>query len=148
MGTTSAVRRAGGVIAALALVLTLVGCRPPAGLVGSYRVTGLYSAEQVLVPVLPGTTITLQFTADGRVSGKACNSYGGSWTVAAGRNPLTIGNLYSTDMACSEPDGVMGQEQHFLGRLAQARNFTRQGTGLSLIAGGEPSQRLIEAEAV
>jgi hypothetical protein len=152
MGSISSGARRRAVVVAVGLVLALVcaGCRPPAptALVGRYRVTAIYDRTSTAVPVLPGTVITLALTADGRLSGKACNTYGGSWALAAGRNPLTVTDLYATDMACPEPAGVMAQETAYLQNLGAARNWTRQGPTLTLLSSGEPSQVLLVADAV
>jgi heat shock protein HslJ len=153
MGSISAGarRRAVVVAAGLALALVLAGCRPPpdtTALVGRYRVTAIYDTTSTPVPVLPGTVITLELSAGGKLSGRACNTYGGSWALGTGRNPLTVTNLYSTDMACSEPEGVMGQETRYLQNLGDVRNWTRRGATLTLLSSGEPSRPLIVADAV
>ncbi|MFN8093163.1 MAG: META domain-containing protein [Vicinamibacteria bacterium] len=73
------------------------------------------------------TTITAEFTADGRVAGRSgCNSYGGSAKAASGR--LTVGELASTLMAC-QADGVMPQESRYLAALQAATAYA--------VAGGE-----------
>jgi hypothetical protein len=150
MGSFSAMRRVAGVTAAaMTLVLVLVGCRPPAGPVGSYRVTGIYDAQQQLVPVLAGSTITLTLDRDGKLSGNGgCNGYSGSWT-APGPQRISVGDIASTDMACGEPDGVMAQEYAYLSGLAETATWVRRGDmTVTFASRGEPSYLIFEAERV
>jgi heat shock protein HslJ len=71
--------------------------------------------------VLPGTTITLKF-ADDQVSGSAgCNQYGGSYQ--AGENSLSIGDVFSTEMGCLEPEGILEQEGVYLATLRAAATY-------------------------
>ena len=50
-------------------------------------------------PVAPGTTITIQFGSDGRISGKVCNRYSGSYSTTG--NDLATSQIVSTKMACT-----------------------------------------------
>jgi heat shock protein HslJ len=152
MGWTSAARarrRAGAGAIAIVLALVLAGCRPPTGqgIVGRYRVTAIYNASQEPVPLIAGTTISLELGADGRLGGQACNSYFGQWT-SPGNQRLSIGDIGSTDMACLEPAGTDRQEHEYLTKLGEAKTWFRQGRTLSLGTQGEPSALLIRAEAV
>jgi len=71
--------------------------------------------------VLPGTTITLKFSGD-QVSGSAgCNQYGGSYQ--AGENSLSIGDVFSTEMGCLEPAGILEQETAYLTALRTAATY-------------------------
>jgi heat shock protein HslJ len=80
--------------------------------------------------VLPGTEITATFS-DGQVGGSAgCNSYGGSYSLEAAA--LAIGDLFQTEMACLEPEGVMEQESHYLAVLRDATHAHVFGTRLWL----------------
>jgi heat shock protein HslJ len=87
-------------------------------------------AEDVITApqeLLKDTEISLAFS-DGQVTGNAgCNSYGGSYTLDAGS--LSVGDLFQTEMACLDPEGVMEQESRFLdmlGRATQAHVFGTQ----------------------
>jgi heat shock protein HslJ len=98
--------------------------------VGTWRVTGyLGGTPGAIVPVIAGTVITLTFNADGNVSGRACNSYGGPWK--ADGTSLSIGQLISTEMFCTEP-GVMPQESQYLTALASTSSWTLDGGQLTL----------------
>jgi Heat shock protein len=88
------------------------------------RVSGLD-----MVQVIPGTRITASITADGKISGSAgCNSYGGSWTSEG--DSFTIGQVYSTEMYCMEPEGVMEQESEYFNLLGQVAGYTLSGERL------------------
>jgi heat shock protein HslJ len=55
--------------------------------------------------VLPDTTITLEFSGD-QVSGSAgCNQYGGSYQARG--DSLSVGDVFSTEMGCLEPEGIL-----------------------------------------
>ena len=71
---------------------------------------------------IEGTEFTARFEA-GQVSGSGgCNQYGGSYAVEGNR--LTISELYSTEMACLEPEGLMEQEAYLLEFLGSAVTFS------------------------
>ncbi|MGC9334802.1 MAG: META domain-containing protein [Anaerolineae bacterium] len=93
-------------------------------------------AEDIPAPVplsldvLPGTEVTATFS-DGQVAGSTgCNSYGGSYSLEAGS--LAVGDLFQTEMACLEPEGVMEQESHYLDVLRYATQADVFGTRLWL----------------
>ena len=70
---------------------------------------------------IPGTSLSATFE-DGQVSGSAgCNSYGGSYQVSDGT--ISFSELFITEMACMDPEGVMGQEALFMGFLRDARTL-------------------------
>ncbi len=71
---------------------------------------------------IEGTEFTARFEA-GQVSGNGgCNQYGGSYIVEGNR--LTIAELYSTEMACLEPEGLMEQEAYLLEFLGSAVTYS------------------------
>ena len=77
-----------------------------------------------------GTTLTAEFS-DGQIGGSAgCNSYGGSYEVKGDK--LEVGDLMSTMMACMD-EGVMEQEQAYLGYLQNAASFEITDTGLKIL---------------
>lgn len=71
---------------------------------------------------LAGTQVTLSFEGDQARGSAGCNSYGGAYTVKGG-DGLAFSGLYSTEMACLEPAGIMGQENHYLEILRGAASF-------------------------
>lgn len=83
------------------------------------------------VSVLDGSTITATFGADGQVSGSAgCNRYHAAYSVK--ESSIAIQAPASTRMACSEPEGVMQQEQEYLNALPTAATYAIQGQRLEL----------------
>jgi len=83
------------------------------------------------VSVLDGSTITATFGADGRVSGSSgCNRYHAAYSVKG--SSITIQAPASTRMACSEPEGVMQQEQEYLNALPTAATYAIHGEQLEL----------------
>lgn len=85
------------------------------------------------VGVLPGSETTATFV-DGQVSGIAgCNQYGGSYSLEGAA--LAVADLFQTEMACLEPEGVMEQEGRYLETLRQATTAQVYGTQLWLETG-------------
>jgi len=71
--------------------------------------------------VLSGTTITIEFSDD-QVSGSAgCNQYGGNYQ--ARENSLSVGDVFSTEMGCMEPTGILEQETAYLTALSVATSY-------------------------
>ena len=89
-------------------------------------------------PVMEGTTITLQFGADGSASGTdGCNRYSTTFTQS-GANNLTFGQPgASTMMLCPEPAGVMEQASAYTAALAATTNFSANQSQLALLAGSQ-----------
>jgi heat shock protein HslJ len=120
-----------------ALILSLTAC----GGTGMPAVTDtpapapLEGTQWLLVSLngrdpLPDTTFSLDFK-DGQATGvSGCNSYGGTYTAAGGR--LTLGELASTVMLCTEPPGVMDQEKAFLDALRGASVYRLSGDRLEI----------------
>lgn len=127
--------RAAGALLVSALVLAAcaeeeVLVNPPAaGLPGTrWVVTGL-TVEGAGGALPPGAYLTLDFGADGGVSGTAgCNSYFG--TVVFTADGLSITGIGSTEMAC-EPV-IMEREARFLAGLGRVDAFSRQAGRLTL----------------
>lgn len=68
--------------------------------------------------IVDRSRVTLQFGADGQLSGRAsCNRYTGSYRLTG--EALHIGPTASTRMAC--PPALMNQEQRFLDALASVQ---------------------------
>jgi heat shock protein HslJ len=97
----------------------------------SWNVIGYNNGKQAVVSVMAGTEMDIQFGKDGTVSGKSgCNTYNGPYTVTG--NQIKIGPLASTMMACSDPAGIMDQEQQYLAALATAATYQIEGNVLEL----------------
>jgi heat shock protein HslJ len=102
----------------------------PAALAGtSWQVTGINNGKQAVVSVIIGTTVTLNFGADGQVNGSAgCNKYTGSYEAKG--DQLKVGPLGTTRMLCGEPEGIMQQEAQFLAALQAGTTFKITGNQL------------------
>jgi len=87
---------------------------------------------------IEGTQPSIQFE-NGQVSGNAsCNHYGGSYQIKG--DAISFSDLFNTEMACMDPDGVMEQEQIYLDLLRSASRFELVDYLLTLFAG--PNQIL------
>ena len=70
---------------------------------------------------MSGTQITLGF-GDGSLDGSGgSNTYGGSYTATG--DSLRLSDLYWTEMACMEPEGVMEQELAYLTTLNTVASY-------------------------
>jgi heat shock protein HslJ len=97
----------------------------------SWIVTSYNNGEQAVVGVLAGSQLTVEFDADGGLSGSAgCNRY--TATYAAQEQSLSIGPAASTRMMCAEPAGVMEQEAQFLKTLETVATYRIGGNRLEL----------------
>jgi len=80
--------------------------------------------------LVPGSTITIEFAADGKLSGSSgCNRYAGAYKTD-GDTILISSPLASTMMACSQE--VMDQETAYLKALGDVRTFSATNDQLTL----------------
>lgn len=80
--------------------------------------------------VVEGTGITVVF-AGGTASGSAgCNDYGAAYTLDG--TSLAFADIAATEKACLTPEGVMEQEQRYLGALKDVTDYCIYGTLLWL----------------
>jgi len=105
----------------------------PADLAGtSWTLASLAGENGSMVPVLAGTVVTVEFDAEGTLGGSAgCNHYGADYT-RDGAN-LSIGPPVRTEMYCSEPPGIMDQEDRYLALLANVTSYRVEGDRLVLM---------------
>ena len=104
---------------------TLHGCGgdPASLLIGKSWVVQRISG----VPLADRSRVTLNFGADGRVSGNSsCNSYSGRYTLSG--EGLTIGQTAGTMMACIAA-AMMTQEKAFLDVLRGVQRFDVRSDG-------------------
>lgn len=81
--------------------------------------------------LVEGTEITLTFNADGTLEGNAsCNTYGGNYTLDGAS--ITIDSLFSTEMGCPDPPGIMEQEATYLDTLQAVTTWEIGMNGLTL----------------
>jgi heat shock protein HslJ len=87
--------------------------------------------QGALVNLIDGTQITASFGEEGTLSGSAgCNQY--NTTYEADAIKISIGPIALTQMACSEPSGVMDQESKYLISLESAATYNNLGIALNL----------------
>jgi heat shock protein HslJ len=89
---------------------------------------------------------TLQFEAD-QVSGTTgCNNYGGTYQING--DTIKLEGVFSTEMACLNPEGLMDQEQLFLETLRDVVKFSLADGELILSADGERYLRFSSYEPI
>ncbi|MCB0181966.1 MAG: META domain-containing protein [Anaerolineae bacterium] len=87
-------------------------------------------------PVVPLSTVTAQFEGDQMSGSGGCNNYSAS--IEKEGEQLTIGTVTGTEMACTDPDGVMEQETAYFSQLSSVAGYTVAGGSLALLdANGE-----------
>ena len=97
----------------------------------AWQVTAFNNGHQAVVSVLPGTRLTIEFSADGKLGGSAgCNSY--TATYVSSRQDLILGNAAATRKTCAKPKGVMLQESLFFKALAMVTVARIDGDRLEL----------------
>jgi heat shock protein HslJ len=84
--------------------------------------------------VIDGSRVTLNFSADRRISGRAsCNTYTGAYTLTG--ETLTISKTGVTRMACAP--ALMRQEDLFLDVLKNVRGFAVGADGALILRAGD-----------
>jgi heat shock protein HslJ len=85
--------------------------------------------QGAFVNVMDGTQITASFSSENEMSGNGgCNQYNTTYQVDGEK--ISIGPIISTQMACSDPEGVMEQEGKYLQALGVADTFRNFGIAL------------------
>ncbi len=100
-----------------------------------WNVVNYHNGRDAVVSVLSGTSVTLNFSADGQLSGIAgCNNYFASYQVN-GSN-ITISQPGASLQFCADPEGIMDQEAQFLAALQSAATFQINGNSLEMRTAG------------
>ncbi|PID87281.1 MAG: hypothetical protein CSB13_00225 [Chloroflexi bacterium] len=113
----------------------------------SWDVTSYNNGRGSTVSPLIDTVLKMEFLDDGTITGNAgCNRYFGP--VSEDGENINIGPLSATLALCSEPEGIMAQEQEFLVALQSAATYTirdgvldlrtAEGSTVVLAVPGEP----------
>ena len=98
----------------------------------SFQLVSLRNSAGETVPVLPGTSITLNINGN-QISGSAgCNNY--NTTYAQNGEELAVQPPQVTLQMCGEPAGIMEQESQYLTNLQMANRYRSSGPTLELIA--------------
>jgi len=96
----------------------------------SWHANGINNGRNAVVSLVAGTTVTLQFGLDGRVSGSAgCNNYTATYEADGSR--IRISGAATTRKMCAG-ESVMEQEQAFLKALEAATTLRIDGNRLEL----------------
>lgn len=98
----------------------------------SWRATGVNNGKGAVASVVAGSTLTLDFDADGRASGTAgCNRFTAGYEARPDRGELRFSAPATTRMLCPDA-GVMAQEQMFLDALQSVATMRMEGSRLEL----------------
>jgi heat shock protein HslJ len=99
----------------------------------TWRVTGLNNGRQGVVSVLDGSSLTMEFAADGKVTGSAgCNRFHAAYTHEGPK--MSISAVAATRRTCVKPEGVMEQEHQLLKALETVSTARAEGDRLELRA--------------
>jgi heat shock protein HslJ len=125
-GTIRAVTR---ILASISLAALLAAAGAAAA--GSPALTAHAWQLEKLAGVSRGvSTVTAQFSSDGRISGfSGCNQYSGTYT-ASGTSISVSKSLAVTQMACPAPQTLL--ERVYLKALTTARRYSTAGSSLTL----------------
>lgn len=97
----------------------------------SWSITGYNNGKQAVVSVLAGTTLTLDFGTEGRVTGSAgCNRFTGAYTAAD--TTVAISGAAATRRMCVQPAGIMEQEAAYLKALEMGTHVRIDGSRLEI----------------
>ena len=80
--------------------------------------------------LIPGTTLTIEFTADGISGNTGCNHYGGAYQ--SNENSLQVGEIASAVMGCHSL--ILEQEGRFMDTLLAADSFLLDNGRLTIIS--------------
>ena len=80
--------------------------------------------------LIPDSIITIEFEDDEVRGTSGCNTYFGEYTSK--ENKISFGVLAATEMACLNPEGIMGQEQEYLSFLSEIVAYSIEGDRLIL----------------
>jgi heat shock protein HslJ len=96
----------------------------------SWSVVNINNGRQAVVGLVPGSTITMAFDSEGRVSGSTgCNQYSGSYGGEG--DALRLSQVATTLRACADP-AIDEQEQAFLRAVESVRTMRFEGNMLEL----------------
>lgn len=110
-----------------------VTAAPPANPLANtaWSVLEYYNGAGGMASPIAGTNLSIQFGADGKVSGfSGCNNYSASYFVEG--TAISISNIAGGRAACTEPAGIMEQESAYLNALGQSVHFEIAGTQMAL----------------
>lgn len=110
-------------------ILSTFAAQPQSLAGSSWHATGINNGRDAVVSLVAGSTVTVSFASDGKVSGSGgCNSYTATWK--ADGNALAFTPAAATRKMCDP--GVMAQEQAFFAALGSVATMRMEGNGLEL----------------
>ena len=92
-------------------------------LVGTNWLLIEFAEGNVFTPVIPGTQVTLEFAERDLAGSGGCNDYTANYLLKLPEQ-ISISNLSSTDKACSDPPGIMEQEERYFQNLQLVEKFS------------------------
>jgi heat shock protein HslJ len=119
-----------GLCAGLIILTACASASSPQG--GASDLTGSVWSLSLLMDkaIIPGSSISSEFTSDGKVSGSSgCNQYSSTYTITGSTIKIAT-PMASTLMACSQE--LMDQESAYLKALGEAKTFSVAGDQLTL----------------
>lgn len=112
----------------------------------SWRVSAYDGGRGELVLVQAGTSLSLAFSRQSATGSAGCNRFTAGYRADGAK--LTFGPAAATKKMCVTPEGVMGQEDRFLGALGSVAGARLAGDRLELLAAdGRALVRLERADA-
>jgi heat shock protein HslJ len=75
-----------------------------------------------------------------------CNNYSADFVLDNKDHNITISNIISTEMACTEPENQMQQEQNYFAVLADIRFFSFNNATLNMGVGADAGFHFVAAE--
>ena len=99
-------------------------------------------------PVIKNTHLTLSVDMESMLltGSGGCNSYSADFVLDDETHDITISNVVSTEMWCSEPDSVMQQEENYFATLEQVRFFTLNKATLYMGVGADAGLHFVVAD--
>jgi heat shock protein HslJ len=95
----------------------------------TWKLTSL-ATETGMNNTLPNTTITAKFDDENVTGSSGCNRYFGSYQV--NKTEINVGQVGSTLMFCTDPDGVMIQESSYVLLLKNVTSYAISDNALTL----------------
>jgi len=112
------------------MVLATFSAQPQSLAATSWHVTGINNGKDAVVSLVAGSTVTMNFATDGKVSGSGgCNNYSSTYTQNGGK--LTFAAAAATRRMCLA-SGVMEQEHAFFKALESVATARMEGDQLEL----------------
>src|SRR5215475_4875413 len=107
-------------------ILSTFAAQPRSLAGSSWHATGINNGKEAVVSLVSGSTVTLSFAGDGKVSGSGgCNTYTATWK--ANGNALAFTPAAATRIMCDP--GVMAHEQAFFRALESVATMRMEGDG-------------------